>query len=150
MPWRDVADVAGEAEPGIDGVETSHHSVAYNLGDDRCRGDGGASLIAVNHRHMLRSVGAKPKSVDQADVRGRRQLLETTPQRGEIRPVQTGTIDLGGRDDPNADPRRKCQDMAVEVLSLLERELLGVVQPPQPGRDTTTELLVVEQDASSD
>ncbi len=146
----DVADVRHEPVARIDRIEPAHHAIANDLRHDRGGCDRGTPRVAVDERTMRRSSRAEPKSVDQTCVRRGMEIGQNRSQRSEVRPVQTRTVDLEGRHHANVDLRGRADDCVEERLTLLRRDLLGVVQPGKRTHPGTAEQLVVEEHAGND
>ena len=147
---RDVADVAREAVARVERVQPPHHAVARHLRDDRGGRDRRALRVAVDDGAVLGREGTEPEPVDEAGLGGRRQVGEDGAERPEVRAVQAVPVDVGARDDADADPRRAADHCAEELLALLRRDLLGVVQGRERPHPMVAEALVVEQDARDD
>jgi hypothetical protein len=58
--------------------------------------------------------------------------------------MQPVPVDLGRRDHANRERPRGRDDRAEQVLTLLDGELLGVVQPREPANPVIPQALVVE------
>ena len=84
-----------------------------------------------------------PEAVHEARLSARMELPENRPQTGEIRPMKAGAVDLGGRVDPHADLRGARRYRVEQVLSVLVRDLLRVVQEGQRAYAVTAERGVV-------
>ena len=125
---RDVADMGGEAVARIERVHAAHRPVADDLGHDRRRCDRGAPLVTVHDRDVLGRRRPQPETVDQASLGRRRERVERPAQPVQVRPVQAGAVDLTGRDHLDRDARRAREDGTEELLAILRRNLLRVVQ----------------------
>jgi hypothetical protein len=64
--------------------------------------------------------------------------------------VETLAVDLARRDDLHGDPGRAGENRAEELLSVLRRDLLGVVQLRERPNAVVAERVVIEQDAGDD
>jgi hypothetical protein len=64
--------------------------------------------------------------------------------------MQSGAIDLSGREDLDGHPRRTGENSPEELLSLLGSDLLGVVQLRERTYAVVAQRVVVEKDAGND
>ena len=128
MSWRDVADMGGEAVARIERVHAEHRPVADDLGHDRRRGDRCAPFVTVDDRDVLGRRRPQPETVDEAGLGRRRQSVECPSQPVQVRAVQTGAVDLTRGIDLYRHPRRGCEKRAEQLLSILGRDLLRIVQ----------------------
>ena len=134
----DVADMARKSELRVEGIDPAHRAITNDLGDDRCCRDRRALLVAVDDSPMSWGCRTEPEAVDEPDI-SLSERRERSTERAEVRPVQSGAIDLPGRNHLNRDPRRSRQDCFEEPLPLASVELLRVVQEPEPCRPATVE-----------
>ena len=146
----DVANVRHESVPRIQGVKSAHHAVAHHLRDDRRRGDRGTARVAVHEGAVRRGRRPEPEAVDEASICGRVQIREHGPQAGEIRAVEAVPIDRAHGDDPDADRGRARSDGLVQPFTLLDRDLLRVVQERERTDARAAQRVVVEEDAGDD
>ena len=147
---RDVADVRREAVTRVERVHPAHRAVADDLGHDRCGGDRGAPLVTVDDRDVLGRGRAEAKTVHQTRFSGRRQRVQRPTQAVQVRAVQTDAIDLTRRDDLDGDARRARKHGPEQLLTILGRDLLRVVQLRQRPNPVVTERVVIEEDAGDD
>jgi len=147
---RDVADVRGEAVGGKEAVHAMHQPVADDLRDDRGGGDRRAALVAVDDGGVLGSGRAEPEAVDEADLTGRSEGVQYGAQAAEIADVKAVAVDPRRRERLDADPFRTADDSLEELLALLPRELLRVVQERERPHLRAAQRLVVEQDAGDE
>src|SRR5262245_40752114 len=78
------------------------------------------------------------------------EVGEHRPESREVRAVQPVAVDRPDGHDPNADRRGARSDGLEERLALLDRDLLGVVQPCERAHAGTTQRLIVEEHARDD
>jgi hypothetical protein len=64
--------------------------------------------------------------------------------------VETAAVDLGRRDHPDGDRERAGHHAGEDLLALVGRELLRVVQPGKRANAVIAKPVVVEQDAGDD
>jgi hypothetical protein len=99
---------------------------------------------------VRRRFGAEPEAVHEARLGGRVEGRKHPAQAGEVRPMQPGAIDLGGRRHPNDDALGRCDDRGKEMLALLGHDLLGVVQASERPHGVIAQTPVVEQHSGHD
>ena len=144
---RDVADVAREPVARIERVQPSHDAIARHLGDDRGSRDRGALGVTVDDRAMLRRERPEPEAIDETRFSRRRQVGENGSQPPEVGLVETVPVDVGARDDADADPGSAADDGAEELLALGGRDLLRVVERRERSNAMIPEAFVVQQHA---
>jgi hypothetical protein len=150
VPRRDVADVGAEAVRRVERVHSPHHPVAHDLRHDRRGGDGGALLVAVDDRAVLRRPWTQPEAVDEADLRGWRKLREDGPQAGEVRAMEALAVDLPRRDRADDNPVRATDHGLEERLALCRSALLGVVQARERTHAVVAQPRVVEENTGDE
>jgi hypothetical protein len=147
---RDVADVRREPVAWVERVHPEHRAVAHDLRHDRGRRDRRAPLVAVDDRNVLGRGRPEPEAVDEACLGRRRERVKSTTQPVQVRPVQPNAVDLPRRDDLHRDPRRAVEHRAEQLLPVLGRDLLRVVQLRKGPNAMVAQRVVVEQDAGDD
>ena len=150
MCRRDVTHVRDEAVARVESVETPHHPVPDDLRHDRGSGDSGASRVSVDERPVRRRGRTEAEPVDETRVRRRMEIGEDRSKRRQVRAMKPRTVDLGGGDHANADPRRAADDRVEERFAFLVTYLLRVVQPRERPNSRLAQRLVVEEDTCDD
>jgi hypothetical protein len=93
---------------------------------------------------------AEAESVDETDLGGRRERVESGAKTREVHPVQAVAIDRVGGDDANRDPLGAADDRSEELFPVGRGDLLRVVQQPERTDAVIAEAGVVEQHAGDD
>jgi hypothetical protein len=150
VPRRDVADMRREPVAWVERVHPAHRPVADDLRHDRRRGDRGAPLVAVDDRNVIGRGRSEAESVDEAGFGRRGKRVEGPSKPVQVRPVQALAVDLARRDDLDGDPGRTGENRAEELLSVLGRDLLRVVQLRERPNAVVAKRVVVEEDAGDD
>src|ERR1700722_14514476 len=105
MNLRPVADMARKAIVRIKRVETGHHPVARDLGDNRGGGDRETRGVALDDRAPLAAKARRPvAAVDECESRTQRQSVDGARHRRKRRAANIEKIDLlgAGEGDRNA------------------------------------------------
>ena len=76
--------------------------------------------------------------------------MQRTAKPVQVRPVQPNAVDFSRRDDLHRDPRRAVEHRAEQLLPVLGRDLLRVVQLRKRPNAMVAQRVVVEQDAGDD
>jgi hypothetical protein len=139
-----------EAIPGVERVEAPHDPVPHHLGHNRGSRNRGAARVSVDDGPVRRGRGTEPKAVDETRVGRWMEISEDRAQPSEIRAVQPRSVDLARRHDSHADRRGACYDGREELLALVRRHLLRVVQHRERSNARPTEKLVIEQHPGDD
>src|SRR5665647_3843784 len=84
---RRVPYVAVEPILGVSRMQAMHHAVTGDLGDHRCRGDGGGASVAADDRLVRHPAARQAEAVDQRDGSRRRDALHGAGQGPEIAAV---------------------------------------------------------------
>ena len=142
---RDVADVRREPIVREQRVHPPHRAIPHDLRHDGCGGDRSAALVPVDDGQVLRRRRPEPEAVDEASLGRRRQCAQAGSHRLQVRPVETRSVDLRGRDDPHRERRRAAHYPAENLLPLARRQLLGVVEPRKRANAMIPKALVVEE-----
>ena len=129
---RGVALVRGEAVLGVEEVEVAHEGVAVNFGDDGGGGDGEAEGVAVEEAGLGAGMGQLVQvyvhGVDEQVVGGDGEALDGEEHGEAGGLVDVDAVDGLGIDFGDGDRDGELADLAVEELSLLAGELLGVLE----------------------
>jgi len=147
---RDVADVRREPVARIERVHPKHRPVADYLRHDRGRRDRRTPLVAIDDRHMLRRRGPETESVHKARLGWRRQRVQRATKAVQVRSVQPRAVDLARRDDLHGDSGRAVENCAKQLLPILARDLLRVVQLRERANAMVAQRVVIEQNARDD
>ena len=149
VAWRDVSDVRREPVARIERVHPEHRPVADDLRHDRGRRDRGAPLVAVDDRDVRRRGRPEPEPVDETRLRGRRERMQRTSQPVQVRPVQPGAVDLSRRDDLHGNPGRARKHRPEQLLTVLRRDLLRIIQLRERPNAMVAQRVVVEKNAGN-
>ena len=76
--------------------------------------------------------------------------MQRAPQAVQVRPVQPDAVDLAGRDDLHGDAGRTVQHGTEQLLAILGRDLLRVVQLGERPDAMVAQRVVVEENAGND
>ena len=76
--------------------------------------------------------------------------MQRTAQPVQVRPVQPGAVDLSRRDDLHGNPSCAREHRSEQLLAVLGRDLLRVVQLCERPNAMVAQRVVVEKDAGDD
>ena len=130
---RRVADVPLEVPARIERSHPPHVAIARHLGHHRSGGDRRAPR-PIDHRGVLELAGGQPESVDEAGCVLLGDRVHAVGERRDIRDVEAEAVDRPDRANRHRYAGRGPDHARIELLALIGRLLLGVVEPARARR----------------
>lgn len=122
----------------------THKAITYLLGNHRCRGNGGARGVALDHLPMDRGRGPQIEPINQADVGYGIEGTQGVGHEAHVRAMQAIAIDRGGAGRHHHDLLGVAHHCRCDLSTNPWAEALGVVQPGEVMQGNLPECSQVE------